>query len=82
MIHFLADFWAISCSFGPTKNFFETDFIILLHIQLQEAIFNQSVKSTSNKNCATICNLPWRSISHSLPHLSLITVPGTTHIFF
>ena len=44
---FLAYFWAISCIFGPTKNFFETYFIILLHIQFQEAVFNQSVKSTS-----------------------------------
>ena len=42
-----ADFWAISCIFRPTKKFFETYFIILLHIQLQEAISNQSVKSAS-----------------------------------
>ena len=42
-----ADFWVISCIFGPTYKNFETYFIILLHIQLQEAIFNQSVKSAS-----------------------------------
>ena len=41
------DFRAIFCIFGPTKKFFETYFIILLHIQLQEAISNQSAKSTS-----------------------------------
>ena len=41
------DFWVISCIFGPTYKKIETYFIILLHIQLQEAIFNQSVKSAS-----------------------------------
>ena len=41
------DFRAISCVFGPTKKNFETYFKILLHIQLQEAISNQSAKSTS-----------------------------------
>ena len=42
-----ADFWAISCIVGPIKKNFEAYFIILLHIQLQEVIFNQSVKSAS-----------------------------------
>ena len=39
-----ADFWAISCIVGPIKKIFEAYFIILLHIQLQEVIFNQSIK--------------------------------------
>ena len=42
-----ADFWVISCISGPTYKNFETYFIILLHIQLQKVIFNQSVKSAS-----------------------------------
>ena len=42
-----ADFWAISCIVGSIKKIFEAYFIILLHIQLQEVIFNQSVKSAS-----------------------------------
>ena len=42
-----ADSWTISCIVGPTNKNFEAYFIILLHIQLQEVIFNQSVKSAS-----------------------------------
>ena len=41
------NFRAISCIFSRTKKNFETYFTILLHIQLQEAISNQSAKSTS-----------------------------------
>ena len=72
-----AGFWAISCDCRPSKKIFEAYFIILLHIQLQEVIFNHSVKSASkiSKHCSDIGYLV-KLVSISLNWYNVGTVPN------